>query len=109
MATGQGKEATVGQGKKAVRDLKEVGEMLYVVLARVIVAASVLEKKRATQRERDDALAAARAQWKTARASVEEMIQRQARFEYFEGVGLGALITIPENDEFKYVVMPMRI
>ena len=69
--------------------------MLYVVLARVIVAASVLEKKRATQRERDDALAAARAQWKTARASVEEMIQRQARFEYFEGVGLGALITIP--------------
>src|SRR5215467_1950308 len=93
--TGQGKEATVGQGKKAGRDLKEVGEMLYVVLARVIVAASVLEKKRATQRERDDALAAARAQWKTARASVEEMIQRQARFEYFEGVGLGALITIP--------------
>jgi len=26
---------------------------------------------------------------------VEEMIQRQARFEYLEGVGLGALITIP--------------
>ena len=88
-------DTATGQGKKADRDLKEVGEMLYVVLARVIVAASVLEKKRATQRERDDALAAARAQWKTARASVEEMIQRQARFEYFEGVGLGALITIP--------------
>lgn len=84
-----------GQSKKAGRDLKEVGQMLYTVLARVFVAASVLEKKRSTQRERDDALAALRAQWKIARAAVNEMIQRQARFEYFEGVGLSALITIP--------------
>lgn len=69
--------------------------MLYVVLTRMIVAAAVLKKNQSTQDERDDALATLRAQWKTARASVTEMIQRQARFEYFEGVGLSALITIP--------------
>jgi hypothetical protein len=88
-------EQADGQSKKADGDLKEVGEMLYVILARVIVAAAVLEKKQSTQRERDDALAALRAQWKTTRASVTDMIQRQARFEYFEGVGLSAFITIP--------------
>ena len=81
--------------KKAERDLMEIGEMLYSVLTRVILTASVLEDKQATQRAKDEALAAVRMQWKSAHASVEEMIQRQARFEYFEGVGLGALLTLP--------------
>jgi hypothetical protein len=83
------------RNKKAERDLTEAGEMLYTVLTRVILTASVLEDEDATQHERDEALAAVRIQWRTASASVEEMIQRQARFEYLEGVGLGALITIP--------------
>jgi hypothetical protein len=83
------------RNKKAKRDLTEAGEMLYTVLTRVILTASVIEDEHATQHERDEALAAVRIQWKTASASVEEMIQRQARFEYLEGVGLGALITIP--------------
>ena len=69
--------------------------MLYTILTRVILTASVLENGHATQHERDEALAAVRIQWKTTSTSVEEMIQRQARFEYLEGVGLGALITIP--------------
>ena len=69
--------------------------MLYAVLTRVIVTASVLEKKGASQHEMDEALVAVRIQWKSTSTSVEEMIQRQARFEYLEGVGLGALITIP--------------
>jgi hypothetical protein len=81
--------------KKAKKDLKDAAEMLYTVLTRVILTASVLENEHATQHERDEALAAVRIQWKTTSTSVEEMIQRQARFEYLEGVGLGALITIP--------------
>ena len=81
--------------KKAKRDLKDAAEMLYTVLTRVILTASVIENEHATQHERDEALAAVRIQWKTTSTSVEEMIQRQARFEYLEGVGLGALITIP--------------
>jgi hypothetical protein len=87
--------AAVRRNKKAERNLTEAAEMLYTVLTRVILTASVLENKHATQHERDEALAAVRIQWKTVSASVEEMIQRQARFEYLEGVGLGALITIP--------------
>jgi hypothetical protein len=87
--------AAAGRNKKAERDLTEAGEMLYTVLTRVILTASILENEHATQHERDEALAAVRIQWRTASASVEEMIQRQARFEYLEGVGLGALITIP--------------
>jgi hypothetical protein len=83
------------RSEKAKEDLTEVGEKLYSVLTRVILAASVLENEDATPRERDDALAAVRIQWKTVRDSVEEMIQRQARFEYFVGVGLSALVTIP--------------
>ncbi len=88
-------EAAAHQSAKAEKDITEVGEMLYVVLTRVIFTASVLEDEHATQHERDEALAAVRMTWKVVRASVEGMIQRQARFEYFEGVGLGALITIP--------------
>ncbi len=88
-------QAAAQPSEKAKRDLEEVGEMLYSVLTRVILTASVLEKKDSTQQERDEALAAVRMQWKTTRASVDEMIQRQARFEYFEGVGLSACITIP--------------
>jgi hypothetical protein len=83
------------RNKKARKDLKDAAEMLYTVLTRVILTASVLENEDATQHERDEALAAVRIQWKTTSTSVEEMIQRQARFEYLEGVGLGALITIP--------------
>lgn len=88
-------KAAARPSEKAERDLTEVGEMLYSVLTRVILTASVFEKEDSTQQERDEALAAVRLQWKTTHASVDEMIQRQARFEYFEGVGLGALITIP--------------
>jgi hypothetical protein len=80
---------------KAERDLMEVGEMLYSVLTHVIYAGSVLEDEHATPRQREEALAAVRLDWKTVKASVEDMIQRQARFEYFEGVGLGVLVTIP--------------
>lgn len=80
--------------EKAERDLKESGEMLYTVLTRVIGTASVLEDEHASQQQRDEALAAVRMEWKIVRTSVEGMIQRQARFEYFEGVGLGAAITI---------------
>lgn len=69
--------------------------MLYIVLTRLIFAAEALEDKKKEQHERDEALAAVRMAWKVVRASVEGMIQRQARFEYFEGVGLGALIAIP--------------
>jgi hypothetical protein len=83
------------RNKKAANDLRDAAEMLYTVLTRVILTASVLENEHATQHERDEALAAVRIQWKTTSTSVEEMIQRQARFEYLEGVGLGALITIP--------------
>jgi len=83
------------RNKKEEKDLKDAAEMLYTVLTRVILTASVLENEHATQHERDEALAAVRIQWKTTSTSVEEMIQRQARFEYLEGVGLGALITIP--------------
>jgi hypothetical protein len=83
------------RNKKAEKDLKDAAEMLYTILTRVILTASVLENEHATQHERDEALAAVRIQWKTTSTSVEEMIQRQARFEYLEGVGLGALITIP--------------
>ena len=83
------------RNKKAAKDLKDAAEMLYTVLTRVICTASVLEDEHATQHERDEALAAVRIQWKTTSTSVEEMIHRQARFEYLEGVGLGALITIP--------------
>jgi hypothetical protein len=88
-------EEAARRSEKANKDLKEIGEMLYVVLTRVILAASVLEDEHATPHERDQALAALGIEWKTAHVSVEEMIQRQARFEYFEGVGLSALITIP--------------
>ena len=87
--------AAAHPNKKAEKDLKDAAEMLYAVLTRVIVTASVLEKEDASQHERDEALAAVRIQWKSTSTSVEEMIQRQARFEYLEGVGLGALITIP--------------
>lgn len=83
------------RNKKAGKDLRDAAEMLYTILTRVILTASVLENEHATQHERDEALAAVRIQWKTTSTSVEEMIQRQARFEYLEGVGLGALITIP--------------
>ena len=83
------------RNKKAENDLRDAAEMLYTVLTRVILTASVLENEHATQHERDEALAAVRIQWRTTSTSVEEMIQRQARFEYLEGVGLGALITIP--------------
>jgi hypothetical protein len=87
--------AAAHRNKKAEKDLKDAAEMLYTILTRVILTASVLENEHATQHERDEALAAVRIQWKTTSTSVEEMIQRQARFEYLEGVGLGALITIP--------------
>ena len=87
--------AAAHPNKKAEKDLKDAAEMLYAVLTRVIVTASVLEKEDASQHERDEALVAVRIQWKSTSTSVEEMIQRQARFEYLEGVGLGALITIP--------------
>jgi hypothetical protein len=87
--------AAVRRNTKAEKDLKDAAEMLYIVLTRVILTASVLEKEDASQHEKDEALAAVRIQWKTTSTSVEEMIQRQARFEYLEGVGLGALITIP--------------
>jgi hypothetical protein len=87
--------AAAHRNKKAKKDLKDAAEMLYTVLTRVILTASVLEKEHATQHEMDEALAAVRIQWKNTSTSVEEMIQRQARFEYLEGVGLGALITIP--------------
>lgn len=87
--------ASAHPSEKAEEDLKEAGEMLYSVLTRVILTASVLADEYASPHERDDALAAVRVQWKAVRASVEEMIQRQARFEYFQGVGLGALIAIP--------------
>jgi hypothetical protein len=83
------------RNKKEEKDLKDAAEMLYSILTRVILTASVLENEHATQHERDEALAAVRIQWKTTSTSVEEMIQRQARFEYLQGVGLGALITIP--------------
>jgi hypothetical protein len=88
-------EKDLKDDKKAEKDLKDAAEMLYAVLTRVIVTASVLEKEDASQHERDEALVAVRIQWKSTSTSVEEMIQRQARFEYLEGVGLGALITIP--------------
>lgn len=80
---------------KAKPDLNESAEMLYSVLTRVISAASVLEDEHATQQQKDGALAAVKTEWEVVRSSVEGMIQRQARFEYFEGVGLGALVTIP--------------
>ena len=88
-------KAAAHPSRKAEKDLAEVGEMLYVVLTRVIFTAEALEDKTKEQHERDEALAAVRIAWKVVRASVEGMIQRQARFEYFEGVGLGALLTIP--------------
>ena len=83
------------RNKKAGKDLRDAAEMLYTILTRVILTASVLEDEDASQHERDEALVAVRIQWKGTSTSVEEMIQRQARFEYLEGVGLGALITIP--------------
>lgn len=79
---------------KADRTLKEIGEMLYVVLSRISFAATEMAENK-PQDEIDNAFFSLRIEWKTARASVEELIQRQARFEYFAGVGLGALITIP--------------
>jgi hypothetical protein len=81
--------------RKAERDLAEVGEMLYSVLARVLMTAAVLEDELAGQQDRDEALKAVRVEWATVHATVKGMIQRQARFEYFEGVGLGAVIIIP--------------
>lgn len=80
---------------KARQNLNEIGEMLYVVLARLILAASVLDDEDEDEDVQDKAVKALRIEWESAQASVNEMIQRQARFEYFTGVGLGALITIP--------------
>lgn len=80
---------------KAWQDLTEIGEMLYSVLTRVNRAAQALESEEASSQEQEDARKAVRAEWASVRATVEGMIQRQARFEYFIGVGLGALAIIP--------------
>ena len=69
--------------------------MLYSVLTRVIDTATILKDKSATKRQKDEARSTVRAEWEAVHTTVEGMIQRQARFEYFSGVGLGALITIP--------------
>jgi hypothetical protein len=80
---------------KAAKDLEEIGQMLYGVLARVLSTAVVLEARDATPRRKDEALAAVRVEWQAVQRVVEDLIQRQARFEYFQGMGIGALLVIP--------------
>jgi hypothetical protein len=88
-------ESSARRHAETRRDLLEVGEMLYTVLNRLVVTASILKDVHATQHERDEQLIAFRIRWRTIAASVKGMIRRQARFQYLAGVGLGALITIP--------------
>lgn len=84
-----------GSAAKAGRDLAGIGEMLYSVLTHVMAAASGLQDEGAGRQERDDMMRAVRSEWTSVRATVEGMIQRQARFEYFQGVGLGAVLIVP--------------
>ena len=83
------------RSQKAQQDLDEIGQMLDSVLRRVIFTASVLADESASRNRKDDAVDAVRSEWKAVRTTVEGLIQRQARFEYFEGVGLGFLFLIP--------------
>lgn len=73
---------------------------LFPALARVLVTAEALAKADASPDDGansfkvEAARGAMRALMKSARTRVSNLIQRQARFEYFQGVLLGALITI---------------
>lgn len=77
------------------RDLQYVGEMLYSVLTRILGTGAILENKRETEDKRNEALAALKVEWDRVQGTVQGIIQRQARFEYFQGVILGTALMIP--------------
>ena len=78
----------------AQRNRRDAAEMLYSILTRIVLAASAIEKKEITKKEKREELRGIRQQWKDTRARVNGRIQRHARFEYATGVFWGTLISI---------------
>jgi hypothetical protein len=74
-------------------DLAEVAETLFSALSRTLGTADLLEDD-SDQGAQRSALKALREEWVLARDRTYVLIQRQARFEYFTGVLLGAPLAL---------------
>lgn len=79
---------------KDARRRIEAGETLYPVLARALAVADMLVRDRRYKSDGERVLAPLRHEMALATGRVNSLIQRQARFEYFIGVLIGAVLTI---------------
>jgi hypothetical protein len=73
---------------------QDIADTLYSVMTRVLATADICASSSASSTGRDDALASVRAEWALARRRTSSLIQREARFEYFGGVLMGAVICL---------------
>jgi hypothetical protein len=73
---------------------QDISETLYSVLTRVMATADVMAATDTTPEARHEAVQSIHAEWSLARKRTASLIQREARFEYFGGVLIGALITL---------------
>jgi hypothetical protein len=73
---------------------EESADALYSTMSRIIATADVVVNKETPADGKAAALAAVRSEWLLTRQRIEALIQRQARFEYFTGVLLGAPLAV---------------
>ena len=73
---------------------RDLSETLYSVMTRVMATADVLANPDTTPLARQEALQSTHAEWALARKRTTSLIQREARFEYFGGVLMGAFVTL---------------
>lgn len=67
---------------------------LYSVLTRVMATADLFTSASSTPEDRDRAMATLQAEWRYAERRTMQIIQRQARFEYFAGVIGGVILAL---------------
>lgn len=74
--------------------LRVAMETVYSVMTRVLAAADVCAQVDGRPSDQHASIAAALAEYESARVRVSAVIQRQARFTYFQGVLLGSAVTL---------------
>jgi hypothetical protein len=83
------------RGDKLAEERLEAAETLYPVLARIVWTADrIHDSRRLSYSAREGVMQPLRLEMRLASDRVRSLIQRQARFEYFLGVLIGAVATI---------------
>jgi hypothetical protein len=86
--------AAFAQQPRSGANLRVATDRTFSVMTRVLGAADTWAQPDTTHEERLAAVEAARAEYAVTSRTVNASIQRQARFVYFQGVLLGAVITV---------------